>query len=738
MGGAQTGAFVVMVTETTRLRFDASTFSRLRALGRRVRSYLLLDGLALVSVAVLASVLITLGVDWTFRLGWDMRLTQLSTLLLALAVVAWWSIVRPLRVPIRADQLAVLVERRHPELRSRLISAVEFVSFATNRPPYGVAPSPMMIEAVVREAEDEAGFIRFKDALVHRRALWRSATVLGCMAVMAILSVGAPKIMGPWFRRNVLLADVDWPQRNRLTVENLVDGQLTVARGDDKTITAVVDKGFEAPRQVYIRYKSESGLSGRDQMPTVGGDRKEFTYTFERINETMECRISGGDAVTDWFTVKVVDRPRITQATLTITPPAYRQAEAYQLREGQTVARVLEGSGIGFAVETNKPVRIANLIQRVRDKKTGRVEETIVAQAPSVSQGMLNVAHRPSASGTYHFHLVDELGLSNKSERTQPVRFTVQLQEDQAPSVKMQIEGVGEMVTLKAVLPVRTDFADDYGLASAELVCASPRFAPEAIRKTIPGFDRAARTLTFAHTQSWAVGAHGFVEGDRFTLNAEAGDFDDVPGPNVGKASPQAFRVVSEDELLAELHRLEQEYRQDFERVLKRQEELYADLLTMSQGPDPNAEQDARPEQFARLARRQRDQAGRLNTLRMQFDRILSELRINQLSDAEVERRLGDGVIEPMGRLVREGMPTAGERLTDLSREETPPRMEDARAAQDALVADMRAILASMRKWEHFQEAVILLRDVLKMQRQLMNETEKRIEDEIIGTRPAR
>ena len=49
----------------------------------------------------------------------------------------------------------------------------------------------------------------------------------------------------------------------------------------------------------------------------------------------------------------------------------------------------------------------------------------------------------------------------------------------------------------------------------------------------------------------------------------------------------------------------------------------------------------------------------------------------------------------------------------------------------------MRAILANMRKWEGFQEVVILLRDVLKMQRKLIQETETRVESEIFGTEPA-
>ncbi len=102
-----------MLTETTTKRFRRAVTGRLRSLGWRLRLYVLLDGLAIVSVAVLAAVVITLIIDRSLRLEWDMRCTQLASLLLLIAGLAWWVVVRPLRVPVRLEHLAVLIER-HP------------------------------------------------------------------------------------------------------------------------------------------------------------------------------------------------------------------------------------------------------------------------------------------------------------------------------------------------------------------------------------------------------------------------------------------------------------------------------------------------------------------------------------------------------------------------------------------------------------------------------------------------
>jgi hypothetical protein len=191
------------------------------------------------------------------------------------------------------------------------------------------------------------------------------------------------------------------------------------------------------------------------------------------------------------------------------------------------------------------------------------------------------------------------------------------------------------------------------------------------------------------------------------------------------------LRVVSREELMAELNRREQEYRQDFERLLNQQEELYGELLSLAGNPGTSAGDASR--RLGQLARLQRDFGGRANGLRLQFEQILSELRINQLSSAAAEARLGGGIVEPMTFLSRTRMPVAAEQLEALGRETTAGNMQLARDTQAELIAEMQRILTAMLKWEGFQEAVSLLREVLKLQGNLSQETEKRIEAEIFG-----
>lgn len=709
------------MNDSVRRQFETTIARRLAGLGRRIRLYLLVDGLAVFTVAALAFMLITLGIDYFARLDWDMRVAQLVSILAMLAAVGWWFVVRPLRVPVGLEQLAVLVERSHPQLHSLLVTAVDFL----NR-PVGPTASPAMVEQVIRQATHDASRVSFGSVLGHQRARRRATVSVCCIGAVAALSLTAGDTMGLWLRRNVLLQNLNWPQRNRLTVENLVDGKLVVPRNEDLTVSAAVDPGYEPPRQVFIEIENAAGVRTREQMPAVSRQDVRFTHTFERIAQSQRCRISGGDALTDWFDIEVVDRPQIRNAVIEVAPPAYTRMEPYELRAGQTVAEVLPGSEVRFRIEANKPLVRAVLMR----EETNREAE--LGEAQSRDGITFHSAITPTTTSTYQFALLDTLGLTDRSERVVPVRFSIRLIADKPPVVKMRIKDAGDMITRDAILPVEGTFADQYGLASAGVGFEVTRdgTAPEPRVDPVPGFEPG--TKSFAHTLDWLAADHGLAEGDRLSLFCEAADFDDVSGPNVGRSSPLFLRVVSHEELLAELSRREQEHRRDFERLLRQQEELLSEMLASARPDDADESRDY----FARLARRQRDHAGRLNLLRLQFEQVLSKMRINQLATPAVEVRLGHGVVAPMDQLYRSGMPQAAAVLEQLPPDATGDALRQARAAQEQVLADMNRILANLLKWEGYQEAVTLLREVLKMQKALEQETEAKVEEQIFGIAP--
>ena len=692
---------------------DRGIVARLQALGRQLRLHLLVDGLAVVSLATVGAILITLLIDHTFWLARDMRVTQLATLLILLAVVAWRWVINPLRVKASMQDLALLVERRYPQMESALVTAVELAA----QPHDGGT----LARSVIEQAERTCGELPFHRALSGTRFRQRGAISLGCLALIGVIAVSAGSTMRIWFERNVLLRDAVWPQHSLLEIDLPEGGAFVVPRGDDLTISARVVDGYLPPRQAFISFETTDGVSGREQMPAIQGEIVRFEHTFERIQQTLQCRITGGDATPFEFRIEVVPRPRVKSITLAVTAPAYTDLGRVELRRDQTVLEALPGSEIDIHIETNKPVTDALLMRANEESpETAGSIERISAQS-------FHARCRPEQTGTYHFLLTDENGLTNVSERVPPVRFSVRIVPDKPPKVTLRVKGAGDMITREAVLPIETDFSDQFGLATATLRHQTSRENTSPVDEPFNGFEKG--TKTFAREIDWPIAPRAVREGDRLTVQALATDTDDVAGPNMGESQPMVFRVVSKDELLAELSRREQEYRQDFERVIRLQEELYAEMLSMIERTDW-ADRE-RTQSIRRLSRRQRDQAGRLITLRVQFEQVLSELRINRLADDASEERLGNQIVGPLEEIGRSLMPAAATALDVLA--EDAEQLLPARQGQDAVLEAMNTVLRNMLKWERFQEAVTLLRDVMKMQGNLNRETEKKLETEIFG-----
>lgn len=82
-----------------------------------------------------------------------------------------------------------------------------------------------------------------------------------------------------------------------------------------------------------------------------------------------------------------------------------------------------------------------------------------------------------------------------------------------------------------------------------------------------------------------------------------------------------------------------------------------------------------------------------------------------------------------MAALSRTRIPAAADNLERLVTNEGSSPLESIKTSQDSILADMNRILANMQKWEGYQEAVALLREILKMQGNLNQEVKKQLED---------
>ena len=682
---------------------------KLRRIIRRMRSYVLVEGVALVAGFLFLAAHLQLALDYFRRLDWSMRAALSAAILACGCVLTWRRIITPLRVRLTLSDAAHLVERKNPRLASVLISAVRFSS---GRVGPAECNSPVMVASVVGRAARACVDVDFPAVLDGRRARNGGLLLAGLIAFTVFAGIASPDLMGIWFARNVLLRNVDWPQRTRLIVE--LDADVVRARGDDIEIRAHA-QGV-VPGQVDIIYENESGRRGRETMVLVG--ENGFRHTFRNVDEGFHFRLEGGDDRTNEFWIRLTDRPRVVRATVTIEPPAYTGMSPIVLGEGRRAARVLRGSTVSFAFTTNKPVVRADLM----------AGHDLVAEATPIDadgDDEYRVAPlTPTKTRTYHVLLRDEAGLENRN----PARWALRVVSDEAPTARLFLSGVGEMITPEAVLPIEVEFADAYGLASAELAYEVTREGGGSGLIALPGFTPGARTL--ATSLSWPVSEAGMSPGERISLHARATDFDDVSGPNYGQSQEQTLRVVSREELLSELARREQAARRQFERLIDEQEQIRGALLTVIGRYLPD-DRNGLSAGLAPLERRQRNVAGSVNVVRQQFQQVLTELRINALDTSALEQRLGDDIIDPLTMLARRDLVAEADALRSLAEEGTVTRAAKIDPEQERIIDEMRRILSRMLEWEGYQEVVNMLRDIIRLQEELQEETRAQLGDQV-------
>lgn len=688
---------------------ESALEARLLGVASRMRRYVLATGLVYVVGALFAGGCLQLLLDYGSRgLRWDMRCVLLLVVVGVASRQAWRRLIKPSIKRISIADVAAMIERRFPELGSVLISAVRF---AAGEVGASRSNSPDLMASVVRGASSRVTALDF-DAILDARAARRS--VVGVCAVLAVVAASfliQPQIMRLWFVRNVLLQDEPWPKQTYLVVD-ADDRALFGARGDDIIIHARADG--VSPRTVDIFFMTEDGQRGRETMVTVGRlGNQTFRHTFRRAQQSLTFHLEGGDDVTETYEVRLVDRPAIVKTQMRLEPPAYARLDTIVLGDGQRAADFLPGTVVTINATTNKPVVTATLM----------ADHDEVAKVEPFADTFV-VEFIPEASTTYHFSLVDEVGLSNR----RPTRLALRMIQDDPPHVRLKILGVGEMVTPDAVLAIEIDVSDTYGLAVVEITHErggeEPSQGTIALPRFKPGSDH------FAESLAWPVRAARANPGERLVLAASATDYDTVSGPNVGQSSRTALRVVTKEELLAELARREREFRMDFERLVEGQELVRGALLTVLRQHRQGTSWDDLAGTLATLERRQRGIASSVNVVRRQFEKILAELRTNQLNTTDEEKRLGEGVIPRLERLSKRDLPAAADSVRIWARSSAGESGRDVDPLQIEALKTMRAILRTMLQWEGYQEMVTMLRDMIRLQGELREETRESLQDE--------
>jgi len=750
---------------------------KLDRLERSLRFYAALDGIALLLLTIILLFVLNFALDRFFEFPLIFRTILLPVLLGTIIYVFWQRIIRRCFAVVRSDQLATVLEHFIPHLNESLITVIDWTD--------DDEVDPELMQHTIDEAAAALRGVNVNRFLRTDRVLGRlTFSILLAVVVVACFETHVYfETVRLWFSRNILLSQQEYPRRSQLLVDGFQEGRIRIGRGDPFTllIRANMEKPM-VPETVRVQIgTSETGyrtlVIDQFRTETREGTRwRVFSTTFPEMLETVALKIRGADSTLNDLCIEVVPTPTLTDFVLTQKFPDYMQRpERVMALTGLTM--IPEGTAITITAKSTKPLREATAIKMTDDRQQ-TVADLAGTPVPFDSITLSLPALREET--IIDFRLQDVDSLTNRH----PIRAEFSIIKDQPPVVTARLEGIGPAITPEVVLPIVGEITDDNGLASA--VCryvVEPADKTEAgmersamtelAEGTVPITDIASGQTVFPLERTFAVSPLAVQPSNKLILSVEASDLFnlDLSEGQIGTGPRWLLEIVSAEKLKNLLETREIALRQRFEVIIgevertknmltdyslepTEQQIRQAESLTLESKEGVNEEEQQRELEAKRQKIRdtigwEQSELGRYHISRMlrdtqkevydlisiveSFRGIRQEMINNRIFSEDERKRINQEIMSPIQELINTDFPGIDQLLGMLNQmlsEYDEPNRPSVRIERqnildrfDAMLLKMTAIRDKMASMESFNEAIELLRSILKQQQQLRNET---------------
>ena len=508
---------------------------KLQRLRRRVRVCSTVSGTTTWLMLVLSAALVGMVADLLWTGPTPVRCAYWGVWLAAALAGLVGLVLRPVLRRHPPEALTASVERTYPHLGERLTSTVELA----HMPDVHLVGSAQLIEALARQTAVAADPLNFSRAYPARRAV---AGTAGALVLVVALMAGWLS----WPKHAALLAErflKPWANLGRVsrTALDVQPGDRVVARGDDVVVT-VTTSGQPVDAATLVWTDSE-GREHRTRMictdaaeapaqsdtldvPDQPARARRFALRISQVLDSFAYRVKAGDALSRRYQITAVDRPKVADLAVAVTPPAYTGQPKRVVEHSDGDVEVMQGAQVAMTARLNKPVATATLKLPDGSERPMRLSaDRRVARADVPTQ----------RGGTYRLELADEHGLTNRPRPDNELRVL----KDQAPVIEMAGPKDARVVPPDQEVPVAARVSDDVQVARTEL----------EVRVDDGPWKKLPADATGLGTAEARVDARLKLEqldakpGQIVTLRLAAIDNRPKPGPNVTRSKPQIIKL---------------------------------------------------------------------------------------------------------------------------------------------------------------------------------------------------
>src|SRR3990167_6605486 len=389
----------------------------IRQIRRRLRLEVTARGLGACGVvALVATIAAVLGAN-----AWRFSETAVSVatvaLWLAVALAVFFFLARPLLRRLEDLRIARFVEENHPQLRDRLITAVELAEKSPAE-----ETSRLFTELVSEDALTKTAPYPPETLVERRRILRPLLWAAGSVGLILLLGFFGPGI----FRYGTKALWIGWAQAksNPLYQLQVTPGDLTVGRNTDQEIEAL-PTGF-VPRsiRVFALNQGRPNWESAAMLPAQQGGG--YHFLFMNIREPLQYYVVADGVRSPQYKISVIDVPRVQRLEIRFHYPAYTgMQDSVDSNGGDIIA--LKGTKVTVIAHTDVSA------------KGGRMalddgsELLLTKSGDRELQASLTVAK----DALYHVRLQDHLGREARASE----EYLIQALTDSPPTVRLTRPG---------------------------------------------------------------------------------------------------------------------------------------------------------------------------------------------------------------------------------------------------------------------------------------------------------
>ncbi len=519
---------------------------KLRAAYRKMQVQDAISGFSKFMVVVLASLISVATLESIGKFSSVGRLLLLVMLgVVSLGACLWFFVLPLLQKQFNPDAIAKAVGEAFPNLKDRLINALQIYREAREN-PFAVAA----LTSVEKEAEP----LRFEEAISFESAKKSGGVAATGLLVTALLFAISPLGLNKALTR-IVKFNQDFTPPPPFEIVSL-SKDVEVAKGSDAIVRFKVVDHPDAEthldvNRLTLKLLDENGFELQD-LKLVQDSAGEFTYLLKNQKQPLlyfaESNLAGKVISSQKHWIRVLDKPRIEMFQLTIIPPAYSRLSAQQLEPNFGDAAALKGSKVLLRLKASKPIQTAALVAN---------DTTVLSMQVSGDSASLALTLKDDLA--YRLEALDHTQMRTEKSAT----YTLRVLTDEYPVVRLLQPEEKETTLPEALIqPLVFELKDDFGFSSLVLkfrVTKSEVGEPEKDFREMPiplagEGSQIDKIVSF----TWNLNKIGVVAGDELEFYAEVRDNDAVSGYKAARTDFYRFRLPSLEEVFAEIDRAEQ------------------------------------------------------------------------------------------------------------------------------------------------------------------------------------